>query len=414
MLKTIVIVLFILKNVFDIVLNYINDTYSGGELPWNVRDVYDGEEYARWRSYEKETSKLYVIRKTVSVVYSSLILAFNAHAFLYSQVSDLNPYLQNLVVIFFLGIVDEILLTPFAYYRTFVIEEKYGMNKTTKKTFLLDAIKNIGVNTVLIFLLISLIMFLYERFGNRIIVLGSIVMLVVSVVISYFIIPLMRIYNRFTPLEEGSLKERLIALSEKHGTKIKKIIVKDASKRTTKANAFCTGLGKWKTISLDDNLIKNFEEDEILAVFAHEFGHAKYRHVLKSLPFGVFSTAIGFVAIALALNARAAYTEFGFDGINYFLALTLTSAFLWPLEMVLNAISNYISRGHERQADAFAASEGYGQSLISALKRLNKEALSEINPHPLVVALEYSHPTLSQRIEAIECLGTHGQSKNTL
>ena len=157
-----------------------------------------------------------------------------------------------------------------------------------------------------------------------------------------------------------------------------------------------------KTISLDDNLINNYEDDEILAIFAHEFAHAKYKHVLKGLPFTIVRMLFLFAAMGIVLNYPVLYTEFGFDGVNYFWAQTLLTCITWPLSKGLDVVSHYLSRRHEYQADAFAAREGYGEKLISALKRLEKEGLSDINPHPAKVILDYSHPTLSQRIAAIE------------
>lgn len=405
MIKAAVILLFLAKEIYDIILNHINDTYSAGELPENVRDVYDEEEYRKWRAYEKDRSKIFVIRKLVSMVILTLFLLCDVYAFMFDMVSGCNLYLQYLLVTLALVLMDGLISLPASYYSVFVIEERYGMNRTTRKTFFLDELKDIAVNTVITFLVIALIMFLFERFGNMIIPLGTAVMVAVSLVVSLIIIPLMRIYNKFTPLEDGELKEKLTALCEKYGIRVRKIVVKDASRRTTKANAFCTGLGNRKTISLDDNLVNGFDEDEIVAVFAHEFGHAKYHHMIKSLPFGIVRTVLAFAAMAVALNMSGLYGAFGFDGLNYYMAVTLASVFLWPVTELLDILSNGISRRHEYEADAFAAKEGYGKALISALKRLNKESLSEINPHPLMVLLSYSHPTLSQRIAAIEEVG---------
>lgn len=402
MIKAAVILLFLAKEIYDIILNRINDTYSAGELPENVRDVYDAEEYRRWRAYKKDRSTVFVARKIVSMVILTLFLLFDVYAFMFDMASGCSIYLQYLLVTLALVLMDGLISLPASYYSVFVIEERYGMNRTTRKTFFLDELKDIAVNTVITFLVIALIMFLFERFGNMIILLGTAVMVVVSLAVSLIIIPLMRIYNKFAPLEDGELKEKLTALCEKYGIRVRKIVVKDASRRTTKANAFCTGLGNRKTISLDDNLVNGFDEDEIVAVFAHEFGHAKYRHMIKSLPFGIARTVLAFAAMAVALNLSGLYGAFGFDGLNYYMAVTLASVFLWPVTELLDILSNGISRKHEYEADAFATREGYGEALISALKRLNKESLSEINPHPLMVLLSYSHPTLSQRIAAIE------------
>ena len=290
---------------------------------------------------------------------------------------------------------------PFDYYDTFVIEEKYGLNKSTKMTFALDTIKETVLGTVISYALIVLIMVLFEKFGNMAIIWCTLAMIVIAVIIMLIIIPLMRIFNKFEPLEEGELKDKLLALCDKYGVRVKRIVVKDASRRTTTSNAFCTGIGNRKTISLDDNLVNAYSADEITAVFAHEFAHAKFRHVIKSLPFSVLGILISFVSLAIVLNIPSLYTAFGFDGMNYYFAQMMSGVIIWPLSTAMGIVGNYISRKHEYQADAFAAKEGYGQVLISALKRLSKESLSGVNPHPAMVILNYSHPTLSQRIDAI-------------
>ena len=245
-------------------------------------------------------------------------------------------------------------------------------------------------------------MVLFEVFGNMAIIWGTVASLIIVLLIMLIIVPVMRIFNKFDPLQDGELKDQLLALCDKYGIRVRKIVVRDASRRTTTSNAFCTGIGDRKTISLDDNLVNEYSPEEITAVFAHEFAHAKYHHSVKSLPFSVFNIVIVFTALAIVLNIPGLYTAFGFEGINYYLAQMLTSVIIWPLSTMLSAIGNYLSRRHEYEADAFAAVEGYGEELISALKRLNKESLSDINPHPATVLLNYSHPTLSQRIEAIE------------
>lgn len=231
---------------------------------------------------------------------------------------------------------------------------------------------------------------------------STLAVLAIIVVVMLIIVPLMRIFNKFDPLEEGELKDKLLALCDKYGIRVRKIVVKDASRRTTTSNAFCTGIGNRKTISLDDNLINSYSTDEITAVFAHEFAHAKYRHTIKSLPFSLLSIVVLFTSLAIVLNITDIYTAFGFEDVNFYFATLISGVIIWPLSEVMDIIGNHLSRKHEYQADAIAAKEGYGPDLISALKRLNKESLSGINPHPAMVVLSYSHPTLSQRIDAIE------------
>ena len=401
MIKFLIILSYILMKLFGAFVEYLNHAHLKSELPSNVKDVYDEEEYKKWMSYEAENGKLSLIENIVQVVLTVLLLSFNIHAALFGLFENTNIFIQYLAVILVIGVLDTIISIPFSFYDTFVIEEKYGMNKSTRKTFWLDVIKGFLIDAVISFLLISLMMILFEKFGNLAIILGTVIMLAIMLVIMLIVVPLMKVFNRFEPLEDGELKKKLLLLCEKYDMKVQKIVVRDASRRTTKSNAFFSGYGNRKTISLDDNLIANFSEDEIVAVFAHEFGHAKHKHTLKTLPFSVFNILLIFVGLAIVLNIPALYSAFGFNGVNYLFAEMLISVITWPISILLNIIGNAISRKHEYQADAFAANEGYGAYLISALKKLNKEALGDINPHPLKVFLDYSHPTLSQRISAI-------------
>ena len=380
----------------DAFINYLDSQYLKKELPENVRDVYNEEEYKNWVSYEKECGRIDMISSIIDIILTLTLLITNAYAWIFDRLSGMNVYLQYAVFILIFSVIRLIIDTPFDYYGTFVIEEKYGLNTSTKKTFWLDLIKGFLIGTPISYGLMMLIMVLFEVFGNMAIIWGT--------VASLIIVPIMRIFNKFDPLQDGELKDQLLALCDKYGIRVRKIVVRDASRRTTTSNAFCTGIGDRKTISLDDNLVNEHSPEEITAVFAHEFAHAKYHHSVKSLPFSVFNIVIVFTALAIVLNIPGLYTAFGFEGINYYLAQMLTSVIIWPLSTMLSAIGNYLSRRHEYEADAFAAVEGYGEELISALKRLNKESLSDINPHPATVLLNYSHPTLSQRIEAIDSI----------
>ena len=401
MVKIFIIFMYLTNKAFNMVIEYLNKSYLKKELPDNVKDVYNEGEYKRFLSYREESRHLGLISSAINILITLLILILNIHAWLFGMISGLNVYVQYLIVVAIFTVLSMVIDLPFDYYDTFVIEEKYGLNKSTKMTFALDTIKETVLGTVISYALIVLIMVLFETFGNMAIIWCTLAMIVIAVIIMLIIIPLMRIFNKFEPLEEGELKDKLLALCDKYGVRVKRIVVKDASRRTTTSNAFCTGIGNRKTISLDDNLVNAYSADEITAVFAHEFAHAKFRHVIKSLPFSVLGILISFVSLAIVLNMPSLYTAFGFDGMNYYFAQMMSGVIIWPLSTAMGIVGNYISRKHEYQADAFAAKEGYGQVLISALKRLSKESLSGVNPHPAMVILNYSHPTLSQRIDAI-------------
>ena len=400
MIKVIAIILFVLKELYGSFLTYIRIKGTDRELPDNVKDVYDEEEFNRWKSYKKENIRLGIINDIVGFILNISLISFNLYAALF-YVFNVNDYLKYLWLLAITAIIGLVVSLPTDYYDTFVIEEKYGFNKSTKMTFSLDKLKSLILGVIVSSIPIFIIKYLYDKFGNRGAMLIILSLIAVSLILALCVMQILKIFNKFKPLEDGELKDRIIALCEKYDIKVKRIVVKDASRRTTKANAFCTGFGKKKTISLDDNLINNYSIDEIVAVFAHEFAHAKYKHTLKTLPFGIFRMVFLLVVFIVLLNFESISLAFGFREMNYMIVLLVLGLIIWPIEILLDYIANLLSRKHEYEADAFTAKEGYGEMLISALKKLNKESLSDINPHPLIVKLTYSHPTLSERITAI-------------
>lgn len=399
MIKLLLIISYILENVFDFILVKLNDSYVKKPLPENVKDVYDEEKYNKWINYRNDTKKFSAVQTLVSAFLTMILLIFNAHSKVF-YLFGFNRIVNYVLFILAFSLFSTIISIPFEYYQNFVIEEKYGFNKTTKKTFILDLLKSFVIGALLSIALLLLIMVSFEKIGNWGILIMCVAVIVFNLVLALFSLTFLRIFNKFTPLEEGELRSGLESLCEKYNVKIKNIYVMDASKRTTRANAFCTGLGK-KTISLDDNLVNNYSTDKIIAVFAHEFGHAKYKHTVRSVWFAFFRIIILILALGLILNIPSICSAFGFEEVNYYFAFTVLTMISWPVSRVFDVISNGISRKFEYQADAFAAKEGYGESLIGALKQLSKDALSNLNPHPFVVTLEHSHPTLSQRIDSI-------------
>ncbi len=400
MLKILIVVLFILNALYEFFMLHLSISDKDRPLPENVKDVYNEERYKLYKAYKKESGKVELISFIVSFVINLAFLVFNVYATLFNLFDGLNIYLQYFLLIVVFDAFTTIVKMPFSYYDTFTVEEKFGMNKTTKKTFFLDKIKGFILGIILSTAIISIMIFFFSRFGVQAIIWTAAVIVVLSLLLSTLVLPLLKLFNKFTPLANGELKDKLLALCDKYNVKVKRIVVKDASRRTTKANAFCTGMKK-KTISIDDNLLNNFTTDEIVAVFAHEFAHAKYKHVIKTLPFSLIRSLLTIVLFGLILEVSQFFTPFGFTQANFFFAMILLDALIWPFSNLADMALNYISRKHEYEADAFAAKEGYGEALISALKRLVNESLSEINPHPWIVKTSYSHPTLSQRITAV-------------
>lgn len=400
MLKIILIISYLLDNLFDWFLVKLNDINVKKPLPDNVKDVYDEAQYYKWINYRTAIKKVDSVSSIVNALLTVIFLSFNVHSRIY-YLFGMNKYVAYIFFVLIFSVAALPFSIPFEYYRNFVVEEKFGFNKTTKKTFWADQIKSFVLETVLSVILFLGIMFLFETFGNLGILFTCIAVLLFNLFVAFFSLPIMRIFNKFTPLEEGDLRNELLSLCDKYNVKVKNIYVMDASKRTTRSNAFCTGLAKKKTISLDDNLVNNFTTKQIVSVFAHEFGHAKHKHTVRSVWFAFFRIIILIAALGVILNFPVFCEAFGFKEVNYYFAFTVLTTISWPVSRVFDLISNSISRKFEYQADAFAAKEGYGDELISSLKKLSQDSLTNLNPHPFVVKMEHSHPTLSQRIDSV-------------
>lgn len=399
MLKWIVIGMYALKIVFDAFVDHLRDVAAGQELPESVRDVYDETEYKRWQEYHTDKRRLSTIKTVVFAIINIVLLAANV----YSLVFNLLPGGTFVKYVLF-GLIFEaftnIVYLPFEYYATFTIEAKYDMNKTTGKTFFSDSIKNFILNFLVMCFLMFLIMIAFSKLGNWGIAVacGGVALFIIAMQMSSGLF--LKLFNKFTPLEEGTLREKLTDLCDKYGTTVRDISVMDMSRRTTKANAFCSGLGKAKKIALADNLVERYSEDRIVAVFAHEFGHAKYGHMPKMIIGNILRISVSICIFGIILNIPQLFTAFGFEEVNYYFLLTLETI-SWPIGEAVELILNYFARRCEYEADAMAAKEGYGEDIIASLKQLSREALSDINPHPVVIALEHDHPSLPQRIEAI-------------
>ena len=291
----------------------------------------------------------------------------------------------------------------FSWVDTMVIEQKYGFNRTTKKTFAIDQVRNFLIELVLGTVLMGLLIVIHKAMGDWMILLFAGVVFAIGLCISFLYGPVFsRMGNKFTPLEEGELRSKLEALLTKHGYQVKAIEVMDASRRTTKSNAYFTGFGKMKSIVLYDNLVNSMTPDEICAVFAHELGHGLNKDVLKQQIMNMGNILLMALAVWLTVRTPAMHEAFGFAGVNYGFAFILLSGLLGLIQPLTGMGMNAYSRYAEYRADQQAVKEGYGEALIGGLKKLARENFSNLAPSPALVVLEYSHPPLAQRIEAIE------------
>ncbi len=407
--KLLFLILFTLEHLYQLVLNLVQARSANNPTPANVADVYDAETYRRWRAYNGEKSRLTILRTVVSWALTMILLAFDFHAAAAGLFAD-TVFMQLLGVILAQTLVETLVFLGFAWADTMVIEQKYGFNRSTVKTFVIDQIRSFILEIVLGVILMGLLALIHRAMGDWVVVLFTGAVFALTLVISFLYGPVFsRLGNKFTPLEDGELKDKLMALLTKHGYQVKAIEVMDASRRTTKLNAYFTGFGKLKTIVLYDNLVSAMSVDEICAVFAHELGHGLNRDVLKQQIMNLGNLLLMAIAVWLTVRTPVMHEAFGFAEVNYGFAFILLGGLLGLIQPLTGMTMNAYSRHAEYRADAQAVKEGYGADLTGGLKKLARENFSNLAPSPALVVLEYSHPPLSERISAVEKAMAKGQ-----
>ena len=370
-------------------------------LPACVQGIYDTEQYNRWVAYTKEKKRMGFYHNIFMTLFTLAVFAFDLFAVVYNAIGVTGTWGAVILMLVF-SVVSHLLEIPTNYHFTFVIEEKYGFNKSTKKTFWLDQLKSLILNVILNTGLMLLASNLQRVMGIWMAVGMFAGLMLVMVIVSFFPLGFQKLFYKFTPLPEGELRDRLIGLFKTHGYTAKEIYVMNASKRTTRANAFCTGLGKGKKIALFDNLVENYTEDEITAVFAHELGHAKHRDTLKLVGLQAIIYAAMSLLITFMLTNETVSLAMGFETYNAAGAfIALSAVVLGPVMTVLMVPLNILSRRFERAADTFAVENGLGDAMVEALTRLHRDSLADLNPHPFLSAIGDSHPTLGERIQVV-------------
>ncbi len=399
--KALVLIIVTVVYLYKLLLTWIRMRSADNPVPENVADVYDEETYRNWRAYHAENSRFEIISSSASYVIDMVLLAFNVYAAFAKLFAD-TDFAQMASVVLLSGLAS-LLLIPFSWHRTMVIEEKYGFNKATAKTFCADQIKEFVIGLFLMIGIGAMLMGVHQSLGDWLIVVFAGIMTCSTLFFSFLYPFFSKIFNKFKPLEDGELKDSLTALLEKNGYRVRAIRVMDASRRTTKSNAYFSGFGKMKTIVLYDTLVEAMTADEICAVFAHEMGHGLHKDTLRNQLFSLLQMIVLGVLAWLTVRTPELFAAFGFEGVNYGFALILIMSVEFALVSPLfGLLFNYFSRKAEYRADAQAVKEGYGEALVSGLKKLARQNYADLAPSPLLVKLEYSHPTLSQRIDAIQ------------
>ena len=403
-MRSIIIGIFLVITAYGFLLKYLTYSQRNALLPENVRDVFDEEAYKKNRAYEMENLRFSIVDGIIGTIYALLILVFNIHHHLYNWIGEYtnNVYLTSLFIMGVPIIAGAVIAIFTDIYATFVIEEKYGFNKYTAGRYAWDTVKEILVAVIIGGGLFMLFLWLHETLGSVVFIAFFFVLLGFQMIMRFLSPFLIRIFYKLTPLEDGSLKDKVQALADKTGYKFKAIYVVDASKKSTKLNAFAAGYGKTKTIGLFDTLIEKMSEEEVIAVLAHEIGHAKKGHILTSAPLSFLSLAMIMAAAFFVLTMPAVSQAFGFADVNVAFGIYVLSIMIAPLMLLMQIPTAALSRKHEYEADAVGKELAGGEAMVSSLKTIYRESFGNLTPHPFVVMMEYSHPPLSERVQAIE------------
>ncbi|MCK5774555.1 MAG: M48 family metallopeptidase [Bacteroidales bacterium] len=403
-----VILIFTLEFVFERILSFLNQQSWSTKLPKKFDGIYNQDKYQEAMDYSKANSKMGLLSSSLSFIVILLALFLGWFSSIDGFVNQWieNPIMRALVFFGILGLASSVMSLPFSVYSTFVIEERFGFNKTDIKTFVLDMLKGALLSIIIGGLVLSIIVFLYLQLGANFWwaawLVIAVFMLFMTMFYSNLIVPL---FNKQTPLEEGVLRTAISAFSEKVGFKLDNIYVIDGSKRSTKANAYFTGLGVKKRIVLYDTLISDHSTEELVAVLAHEIGHYKKKHTRTSLVLGLLQTGLMFYLLSLFIAPGGEIAQSAANAIDakpsFQIGILVFGILYTPISTILGIFMNMISRKNEYEADAFASKNYSAEKLSNALIKMSVKHLSNLSPHPAFVFVNYSHPPLMARLKAM-------------
>ena len=384
------------------ILSFFNVKHFNDPIPDLLSDVYDVEEYKKSQDYKKAKARFSFYSGLFSIIITLLFFLLDGVPFVDTLAKQFTSHtiLQTLVFFGIVSVASSIIQSPFGYYNTFVLEERFGFNKTTIKTYILDKVKGIFLGIILGGGLLYLITWLYLQFPSNFWWYTWIVLTVFSVFMNMFysslIVPL---FNKQTPLEDGELKEALFSYANKVGFQLDKIFVIDGSKRSTKANAYFSGLGPKKRIVLYDTLINDLSVEEIVAVFAHEVGHFKRKHIVFNLIATIALSGLTLYLLGLLLRSPLVAEAFKVSENSFHIGLIAFGILYSPISEFTGVLMNILSRKFEYQADDYAKETYEAKYLVSSLKQLSKNSLSNLTPHKAYVFFHYSHPALLSRVQ---------------
>jgi len=408
LLFNILIVITIAGFIFDQWISFLNTTTRSNKLPEELKGFYDEETYSKQQDYESVNYRFGLISDVLSFVVILFMLFLGGFAWLDALVINFtgSAILQAILFFGILVLASDLLSIPLDLYHTFVIEERFGFNKTTPVIYIVDKLKGWLLGALIGGGILALIIFIYEKSGAWFWVLAWISISAFTLFISYFYTTLLvPVFNKLIPLPAGELRDSIEKVATLAGFNLKDISIMDGSKRSTRGNAYFSGFGRKKSIVLYDTLVNEHSVDELTAVLAHEIGHYKKKHVLKGLVTGVMQTGVLLFVLSLLLKSPIPSYALGASVASFHMSVIAFGILYSPVSTILGILFNSVSRKHEFEADRFALRLSNPGALQEALKRLSVKNLSNLTPHPWYVFIHYSHPTLIQRLTALNEAG---------
>ncbi|MBN2400932.1 MAG: M48 family metallopeptidase [Spirochaetes bacterium] len=400
-----ILAVIIVSYILDLIIEILNLKNISPQLPDEFKGTYDDDRYKKSQLYLRENTIAGLINKTFFTIIVLMFMLNGGFNFI-DQIArgfGFGDIATGLIFTGILVLAFQILELPFDIYDTFVIENKYGFNKTTVKTYILDLIKGIVLGIILGGIIYTCILWFFGKFETWAWFFCWAALMIFQLFLN-FIAPvvIMPIFNKFIPLQEGELKNAVENYARSQNFKMKGLFKMDGSKRSTKSNAYFTGFGKFRRIVLFDTLIEKHTVDELVSILAHEMGHFKKKHIYKTMIIGIITTGFLFFLLSLFINNPGLFEAFKMQNTSIYASLVFFGFLYTPVMEIISLYGNCLSRKHEYEADAFAVNTGSDpEALISALKNLSADNLSNLTPHPLMVFLKYTHPPVLKRIERI-------------
>jgi STE24 endopeptidase len=391
---------------WDSIISFLNAKAVKTEIPEEFKDVYPKEKYEKSQNYLKDSSRFSLVSSTFSTIAILVFYFAGGFAWWNEVVTSFawgSPW-TGLAYIGGIGFASMLISLPFSFYSTFVIEEKYGFNKSTKATFFKDQALGIVLGALIGGPIMALLFWFFESLGQNAWWVAWLSLSVIQIFMTFLApVVIMPLFNKFTPIEEGELKEEVQKYAKSQDFELEGLYTMDGSKRSTKANAFFTGFGKFRRVVLFDTLVEKQSVPELVSVLAHEIGHFKKGHIIKQIALSIGQSALMFYVLGFFINSDELAQAFGVQEATVYTGFVFFMFLYSPVSEILNLASLYLSRKYEFEADEFAV-KTYGKpdDLISALKKLSVDSLSNLYPHPLKVFWAYTHPPILERLEVLK------------